>query len=59
MIKQDICVYIQIFFLGLISKVSATSVLEIQTDYGIEEEPVYTPISTIIIGKFILPVKIG
>lgn len=58
---KKILVSIQVFFLGMISKVSAMSVYDIQTDYGIqtaygiELEP--SPIEKAFsIGKFILPI---
>lgn len=58
---KKILVSIQVFFLGMISKVFAISVYDIQTDYGIQTaygiEIVPTPIERAFsIGKFILPV---
>lgn len=52
---KKILVSIQMFFLGVISKVFAISVHDIQTDYGIET--VSSPIEkTFSIGKFLLPI---
>ena len=50
---KKILVSIQVFFLGMISKVFAISTYDIQTDYGIQIDP--TPIErTFSIEKFIL-----